>query len=182
MDADRNDVPLDTLPKLRELSAMVEDARAARARFAENMREMQQTSADIEALGVSTRELQRSAAALEEQLKNATPALRALTLLLRKIPAAGDMRASEALALVRAIAHEFQRTHGAQGGKRRAARSQEKARQCQATWEDARARGISISAANAQTAQAYGIKSGQVRKLRREARQRGAPWNGDKTA
>jgi hypothetical protein len=184
MDTGKNTVLLDahTLSTLREISAMAEDTRAAQARLAATVRDIQQDSADLKALGASIRELQDSGAAFNEQLKNATPALRALTLLLRKIPAAGDMPAREALALVRAIAHEFQRTHGARGGKERAQRSQTKARQYQATWEDARARGVSVSAATAQTAQAHGIKSGQVRKLRHEARQRGAPWSGDKTA
>lgn len=181
MDADDNDEPRDAhpFPKLATLSAAVEGTRAAQARFAESVRDMQQDSADAEALDSSARELQRRAAELEHQMKKAAPAIRALSLLVRVVPAAGELPAGVGMKLVRAIFHEFSQAHGAEGGTRRAVASQAKVRQYQTTWEDARARGRAKGAANAETAQAHAIKPGQVQRHRREARERGAPWRGE---
>jgi hypothetical protein len=203
MDSRKKAVPLAQPSKLDDEQARLEDSvRDAQQRAADmealgsSAREMGRDIAElnssldsgaIQALCASLDAARRNdvarrsaaaLAALENQMKKATPALRALSLLVRAIPAAGDLPASVAMNLVRAIAHEFQRTHGAEGGTRRAVTSQAKVSQTRATWEAARQK-MSVGAATAQTAQAHGISPGQVRRLRREARKRGTPWRDD---
>jgi hypothetical protein len=165
---------------IAELNSSLDDA-SIKA-FSSSVDEVRRSIEAREALYSSLDDARRSAAALqalENHMKKAAPAMRALSLLVRVVPAAGELPASVGMKLVRAIAREFSQAHGAEGGTRRAIASQAKVRQYQTTWEDARARGRAKGAANTETAKAYGIKPGQVQRHRREARERGAPWRGE---
>jgi hypothetical protein len=193
MDSNKRTITLDWSSTLDELSAAVENMRATQALFAESLpdmrrfdtklEDMRRVGTKLEACYSSVREVQRivvSQARQDARMNAEIPALRrALTLLLREVPAARELSARKALTLMRGIAHQFQRTHGAQGGARRAAMSQVAVSHYQTTWERARERNPSVGAATARTAQAHGISRGQVRRLRRQARERGTPWRGD---